>query len=707
MTETISNNKISHLISTSVPFFVRNDHPNFVSFLEAYYRYLEQEDETLNQIKLLRNNIDIDQSLELFLQKFYDNYLHLIPNEVLADKTLLVKHIKDFYRSKGTEKSIRFLMKILYNQDVSEIYYPKRDVIRASDGKWFVEKALKITDVMYGGSTNTDPATIQLFASKTIKGNTSNATAVVERVDSYYDGGTLVNEIKLSNEYKQFVSGETIFTSFVDGNGITRTLTANLFAGSINTVKLDVPGTGYEVGDQVIVESNTGTGAIILVSVVSSGNIRSFFPIYGGAGYQVNNSLIVSGGAGTGANGKVQTVQDDNTYHPNSYNIMLSTIELEANTPINNTVYSNLNSSNANTSICNAVSYFTYANTGPIQSLLVVNAGENYISVPTITPTANTLVRSAGILGRMEIYDGGEDYEIGDEILFYNVPGGYGYGAKANVTNVDINGAITEVKFYANSIYDIIGGTGYSQNYLPTVQIDSANGTGANVMVTAILGYGASVGSVSDLLGAIESLALINRGSGYNTPPTLNLAHIGDGTAKANATVISGVSVYPGRYINDDGHISSYNFIQDRDYYQDYSYVIKIGQSIENYRKPLKDLAHPAGMKVFGEYIWIDSNESGSVGIQNVIGTYSNTTIYVGSYTSTGNGNTSNVIVDITRNTANLSNTVYLEFETGGLSNSYNDLYTINILDANTFSVNVTSNAVNSTGIVYYSNLSD
>lgn len=604
----ISNNKISHLINSQVPFFVRNDHPNFVAFIEAYYRFLEQEEETINQIKLIKNNIDIDQSLEIFLEKFYNQYLKLIPNNILADKKLLVKHVKDFYLSRGTEKSIRFLMRILFNEEVSEFYYPKRDVLRASDGKWFIEKSIKVDNIRVDGISNTNLTVLSNFVNKTIRGNTSNATAVVERFDTYYDGGLLVNELKVSNQFKTFDSGEVIFATFEE-NGITKSLTANLFAGSINTINLVKSGTGYKIGDTLVVESNTGTGAVIIVSSVSSGNVKSIFALNGGAGYQANNFLLISGGGGTGAIARIESVQSGSIYHPNTYNIVSSIISLEANTPINNTVYSNLNSSNVNTAIANAVSYFTYANTGPIQTIQVIIGGDGYTSLPTVTAQANTVVRSLGILGRMEIVNGGEDYVIGDTIVFNNTPGGYGYGAIANVTNVNANGTITKINFYANT-GEMVGGTGYNQNFLPTANVVTSTGSNANIVVVAVLGEGANLRSVTDSAGAIQSLSILSRGQGYQTAPTINLQSIGDGTAQVVATVVSGTFTYPGRYINDDGHVSGYNFLQDRDYYQDFSYVIKIGRSIEDYRKPLKELIHPAGMKVFGEYIRVDNGEN-------------------------------------------------------------------------------------------------
>jgi hypothetical protein len=698
----VSNNKISHLISSQVPFFVRNDHPNFIAFLEAYYRFLEQENETLNQIKLLKSNIDIDQSIELFLQKFYDNYLKLVPKEIIADKTLLVKHVKQFYRSRGTENSIRFLMRLLFNEEISEFYYPKRDVLRASDGKWFIEKSVKVRDIKVNGVANDDISVISYFTSKTIKGNTSNATAVVERADSYYDGGLVVNELKISNQFKTFGTGETIFTTFVE-NGVTKTLTANLFAGSINTVELINRGTGYSIGDSISIESNTGTGGVIIVSSVTTGNLRSVFPLYGGAGFQANTFVLVSGGGGSGANANILSVQADSFYHPNSYNLVASIIALEANTPLNNAVYSNLSSSNVNTSIANAVSFFTYANTGPIQTLRVLIGGNNFTALPTVTAQANTIVRSLGILGRMEIINGGEDYQIGDQIVFTNVFGGYGYGANANVTNVDINGTITEVKFYAAG-NEIIGGTGYNQSFLPLANVSSNTGANAQIVVTAVLGEGENLRAITDSAGSIQALTIVSRGQGYEESPTLNLTSIGDGTAQAVATVITGTFTYPGRYINDDGHISGYNFLQNRDYYQDFSYVIKMPRSIEDYRKPLRELVHPAGMKVFGEYIKVDNGETMNARIRGTVGVYSNNTTYIASYTSQGIGNTSNVTVTTTRDTANLAN-VFIEFDTGSITEQYNDLYVVNVIDSNTFSFNITSNSVNTVGTLYYSSL--
>jgi sulfur relay (sulfurtransferase) DsrC/TusE family protein len=109
----ISENKISTLVSSQLPFFVRNDHENFVAFLEAYYEWMEQTQGVVNVAKSMKDQLDLDKT-DIFVQQFYNNFLPLIPQNVLVDKNLLVKNIKDFYKSRGTEKSVRFLMRILF-----------------------------------------------------------------------------------------------------------------------------------------------------------------------------------------------------------------------------------------------------------------------------------------------------------------------------------------------------------------------------------------------------------------------------------------------------------------------------------------------------------------------------------------------------------------------------------------------------------------
>jgi hypothetical protein len=630
-----SNNKTSLLVSGQLPAFVREEHETFIKFMEYYYKSLEQDGETLYLSKNMLRNLDIDQLYRhvldvhtndqnvrddydyiTFLQKMYDTFIKYIPDNVLADRTNILKHAKEFYLSAGSESSIRFLVQALFNKQAT-LYYPKTDILRASDGKWFIEKSLRVRDVKINNVSNTIAATN--FANTFIKGVSSNATAIVEKVDTYYDKGQLIFELKLSNIYKEFLNAEEIYTYYTD-EGVDKYLTANLFSGIVTTTQIISGGEGYTEGTTVPIVSNTGTGAQIIISRVTKGTIQAAGVVQGGAGFKVNDPLLIVG-SGSGAAGLVTDVDDSGFYHPNSYNVVWSTINLEANTLLSNLVYSNLNSSNVNTTIANAMSYFVYGNCGPAFSLSITNGGDNYIPPISIGISANSIITRMGILGKMQIIRPGTAYANGDLIVFENLPGSTGSGAQGFV-NVNATGAIVTAKFKPLA-GQITGGSGYDWFNLPRANVISTTGSGANIAVTAIIGQNEEIIQSVSNVGTIQDLTVVSGGYGYTDNPTLDLTGSGDGNAIATLSFVTGAYAYPGRYISDDGHISGYNFLEDRDYYQEFSYVVKVDETINKYRAAIKDLTHPAGMRLFGEYDFVFDKETKTN--TNVEITYANT----------------------------------------------------------------------------------
>lgn len=868
-----TNIGISNFVYSQSPFFVRNDHPNFIRFVEAYYEYLEQEGKTVERAKGFKEALDVDRSIDLYTEKLYSQFLSSIPEDIIADKNLILKHAKDFYRARGTEKSIQFLMSILYDEDTN-FYYPKRDILKASDGKWYQEKSLKVFDIKVNNTGDPGIFTVKNFTGRQIRGESSNATATVESVDVYYETGVIVKELKVSNQIRDFKAGEIIRAKFEE-EGQVKDISGNVFSGIIVRVDITERGNNYVVGQTANVESNTGSGAVIVISEVSRAAIKSISPIDGGAGFQNSNIILISGGLGSGANANVALVNTNEAYHPNSYNIVISLIGAEANTVIGNVAgnpyetfaYPNLNpvlvtlpgntsnltatsdpgiqigtltfsrnivnsnvfmktgdsinaynsqtatsytlritssspssnnisflplipgsvglnrivvipepfnaysnltiscgagtptlinlsawkansnvffetydnifcfgtnvmimSSNSRTSqlivnpglpgpltnqpfqimkrpnvkttLANSMVYFTYANTGPIQRVVVLAGGNNYTGNINLTAVANTRIKNLGILGKMAIVRPGYGYTVGDEIEFINQPYatiGAGTGARAYVAEVNASGSIQTVKFKSVPGY-YIGGSGYSMLQLPSANIISATGNGGNVIVTATLGEGEKLASISDDIGAILRLSIISGGSGYAVPPVINLSSFGSGTAQAVATVVQGVFTYPGRYLNDDGHLSAYNFLQDGRYYHNYSYVVRLKQAISRYRKALKDLVHPAGMSLFGEYTTVDdgdnlniqmtTNKSTSNSAQKFSSFY--TYSRPATYNVSGVLGSSNTII-LTANGHGLysNDVIKIDFRTGDLPNVPNGTYIINVLSANTFTANV------------------
>jgi hypothetical protein len=121
---------------------------------------------------------DIDNEYALLTTYLTNEYIPNFPvnlhsNDVTVEVNKFVKFIKQFYGSKGTEDSLRFLYRILFNTDLN-FYYPSTDMLRVSDGKWTQNNYLSLT-----GASGIDP---NGYVGHRVIGNTSNAVALVDSV---------------------------------------------------------------------------------------------------------------------------------------------------------------------------------------------------------------------------------------------------------------------------------------------------------------------------------------------------------------------------------------------------------------------------------------------------------------------------------------------------------------------------------------------
>ena len=91
---------------------------------------------------------------------------------------------------------------------------------------------------------------------------------------------------------------------------------------------------------------------------------------------------------------------------------------------------------------------------------------------------------------------------------------------------------------------------------------------------------------------------------GNNTSATMSavtstIAHASYATGTAT---VGGIATSIGTSYNDKSKVSESSIrIQDSYYYQDYSYEIAVGQSLNEYRDALKKSTHPAGWQEFGK----------------------------------------------------------------------------------------------------------
>jgi surface protein len=254
--------KVSPLISSQLPEFVREDHPFFVQFMEAYYEWMEQNGNAVQASQNLTNIRDIDYTVDDFVEHFKNTYLNTLPNDVLADKKKLLKHIRQFYRAKGTEKSFRLLFNILYQSPV-DFYYPHTNILRPSNGKWQQDRILRVSSIS-GDMFN--------FVASTIIGKNTNSSAFVDEVKSITVGPFLVFELYLnrSSILGSFEPGEIIRSQ----DGVEARISP-LFGGIDFSISAGGnPGFGYALEDKIIITGGSGQGATAKVSSIGlSGEI--------------------------------------------------------------------------------------------------------------------------------------------------------------------------------------------------------------------------------------------------------------------------------------------------------------------------------------------------------------------------------------------------------------------------------------------------
>lgn len=516
-----SNQKTSLLVPYELPKFISEDpnYANFVLFVQAYYEWMEQQNNTLDFSKNLLNYMDVDTTTEEFLQYYVNDFLAYFPQDILADKTKAIKIAKELYQSKGTPASYKFLFRVLYNSDV-EFLYTKDVIFRASAGKWYVPRSLRLatSDDNFLNIQN-----LRLF------GNRSKSIATVEA--AIYDG--LKTEVFISNIERLFESGETV--TVVDSNNQpvyflnnqivaagtagSSTLTA-LIVGQISQVKIDPNhrGLAYNTGDPIVFYGGLNpdtvgpVGAIAEVGSVTSGSVQRITVVNEGYGYTPSQANTQIGGANTYiqfsnlvGSSPAAPIATVGTLNPvgsaNVTFIPTDSIQLKryhylgniagssgANT-LNPTTglwtqqsyqFANLASANANTTLANAFS-FTGFTTFPLSSVVVQNQGGGLSAPPAVEAISEyttdvysqTRLSNLGILAPIQIIRPGSGYANNDQIA---IIGGSGYGAYANVT-VNSAGSIVSATYVSNSTNMIsLGGMGY-MNQLPVAVVSrTANG---------------------------------------------------------------------------------------------------------------------------------------------------------------------------------------------------------------------------------------
>lgn len=554
MSESKYNKSISNqLIDKSIPKHIHADDPQFIAFVKAFYEWLEQEKNPLDILMNLKEYRSIDETIDEFVDFFRKEYLFSIPTDIVSDKRLLAKQIKNFYMNKGNEASYSFLFNLLFGVDI-QLYYPRDDILRASDGKWNEQKSIKIL-------APSDIFDIQFFQSNRITGNSSNTIAIIDSVVKYTERSRDILEIFLNDIRGNFLLDESVSIDYIDQNQIAKRYTTPIL-DSYTSINLTEPGSGYISNTRIPVKDKDDItiGSATITSVIKGG-ITSLNIIEDGINYNGDFSTIdVFGDMPLGSildsTYLLDYALDDTTSSGDIVDLTEETTVPDYTRP-NNRLFS-----------------------------FPVNSTISDVFIPTSEISSFGTYTLESIITDFYYPGVGDIVNIKDRITIGGGTGGFG-----RITEVDGKGRITEVTLLAS-------GSKYEDPY---TEIVSLTGSGGEIGLAGGAGAISKIRLDSFPLSLPEDFDVSNNQLVY-----IDFSNYGSGDALATLNVGT-LGNYPGYWLNDDGKTSSTKYIQDNKYYQDFSYVIRSGISSDKWMDIVKKIIHPAGLALFGE-VAIESN---------------------------------------------------------------------------------------------------
>lgn len=422
--------------------------------------------------------------------------------------------------------------------------------------------------------------------------------------------------------------------------------------GSISSIVVDNGGGDIDSNNppEVVAKSLYKTSQdFTLANLKDLGILAPIQIITGGTGYSNNAVIKIDGGTGNGANAKITGVSGSGAILSVDYTangiISLGGLGYQVGD-----IYPTQNV--ANTTILN-----TIQQAGGYK----LSSGLPMIKPPT-TAGANAVLIVTGILGdgaifnptyndvgnivSVEVSDYGEDYVSQPKVSL-------------KVQDILITGLLGIDTVFLPKQGDVIyqGNSLITSTYKATVDslipVILENDPTQNVYILRVFDYNTLPDIYSTIKVASKTLLMnihanltTNQLLGIEISGILNgvldglnfdrfkngILTYGDGSAKATATFLNGLTISNGQYLDTTGQPSSYNILQSPNY-NNFTYQITVEKEISKYRKALLDLLHPTGMKVIGRYP-LKSNAATDFRIINTLNTGNTLSHFTGSHNS-------------------------------------------------------------------------
>lgn len=171
-------------IPYQVPEFVRNEHPTFVEFLKAYYKWYRQEF-AANRIEDL---LDIDNTAAEFV-RYFRRQLDFYGITLNLDDRAYIKRLRRLYEQKGSSAGIEFLLQMVYGKG-STVSSPWESVFKPSQGEWYKTSSVVVQSLNFNEQQPVN--FITGFEYKITELGTTNWNAIAGTTNTVYEVGDIV-----------------------------------------------------------------------------------------------------------------------------------------------------------------------------------------------------------------------------------------------------------------------------------------------------------------------------------------------------------------------------------------------------------------------------------------------------------------------------------------------------------------------------------
>lgn len=122
------------------------DYKQFKEFMLAYFEFLEQTGNPIEYANSFLDNTDSSNETARYWDKILADIGWKLDLPDTIQKRIFVLFVRDYYLSRGTKNSLKFLFRLLYSEDV-EVYYPRDDMLVLSDAEYTRDTIMVTSDV--------------------------------------------------------------------------------------------------------------------------------------------------------------------------------------------------------------------------------------------------------------------------------------------------------------------------------------------------------------------------------------------------------------------------------------------------------------------------------------------------------------------------------------------------------------------------------